>query len=86
MELSNVLPCLMLMAFSALSLRAWQKKNNPQILLTICIGWAAIAVLSLVFCIGLLIFDGMLGAIFLFFLSCAAAFVATLFKNRQDAR
>lgn len=83
MELSNYLPFIMLVTFAALSLRVWRTERNSQTVLMICMGWAAISVLSLVGSIMLFVAGGIIVPTILFTLSPVAAYVANQFKNVQ---
>ncbi|MDT7525439.1 hypothetical protein NOG12_05015 [Pseudidiomarina sp. GXY010] len=83
MELSNFLPFVMLLVFSGLSLRIWKTESNSQAVLMICMGWAAISVLSLVGSIMLFVAGGIIVPTILFTLSPVAAYVANQFKNVQ---
>ena len=83
MELSNYLPFIMLLVFSAMSWRVWKLESNDQKVLMICMGWAGIAVLSLVGSIILFVAGGIIVPTILFTLSPVAAYVANQFKNVQ---
>ncbi|KXI29137.1 hypothetical protein [Paraglaciecola hydrolytica] len=83
MELSNYLPFIMLLVFSAMSWRVWKSESNDQKVLMICMGWAGIAVLSLVGSIILFVAGGIFVPTILFTLSPVAAYVANQFKNVQ---
>lgn len=83
MELSNFLPCILLLVFSGLSLGIWKTEDNSQTILMICVGWAAISVLSLVGSIVLFIAGGVILPVILSILSAVSAYVANKFKNLQ---
>lgn len=84
MELSNYLPLIMLLVFSAMSWRVWKSESNDQKVLMICMGWAGIAVLSFVGSIILFVVaGGIIVPAILFTLSPVAAYVANQFKNVQ---
>lgn len=83
MELSNYLPFIMLLVFAAVSLRIWRAKSNDQTKLMICMGWAAIAILSLAGSIMLFATGSIVVPIILLFLSPVAAYVAKRFKDVQ---
>ncbi|MBU1312143.1 MAG: hypothetical protein KKE30_21675 [Gammaproteobacteria bacterium] len=83
MELSHFLPCIILLVFSGLSLGIWKTEDNSQTILMICMGWAAISVLTVVGSIMLFIAGGIIVPVILSILSAGSAYVANKFKNLQ---
>ncbi|MBC3765565.1 hypothetical protein [Neptunicella marina] len=81
MDLLTLNPLIMLLAFSLVSFRRWKNPVNSEAVFMVCMGWAAIAVLSLSGGIMLFVVRDYVVAIFLLLLSPAAAYVATRFRD-----